>query len=288
MVRTPTFENGLKKGAWSPEEDNILRNYIRQNGHSNWRELPKSAGLARCGKSCRLRWVNYLQPGVKRGNYTKEEEDLILKLHTQLGNKWSKIAAKLPGRTDNEIKNHWHTHLKKRRREHVTSNTSPGEEKNHQANKMTGNSAYSQLPLGNIAKEVYEMIGLQILESSQPLSRQPSSSTTTEFSTLSSETLRNDQLELNASSMEGSLGSKTAIIYDEMDDWNMLEIDNLSEIWSQLEQPSNITDYSYGDDGLLELDSYDAIRFMDGVIFSPCQNFYDENVHFFSELMQDP
>ncbi|OAY35263.1 transcription factor MYB15 isoform X2 [Manihot esculenta] len=118
MVRSPFFDkNGLKKGAWSPEEDYKLRTYIVRYGHWNWRELPKFAGLQRCGKSCRLRWMNYLRPGVKHGKYSKEEEDLIIKLHNQLGNKWSRIAAELPGRTDNEIKNHWHTHLKKRSKE---------------------------------------------------------------------------------------------------------------------------------------------------------------------------
>ncbi|KAL9227596.1 hypothetical protein vseg_003269 [Gypsophila vaccaria] len=115
MVRAPCCEKmGLKKGPWTPEEDQILINYIRLHGHNNWRALPKQAGLLRCGKSCRLRWTNYLRPDIKRGNFTQEEEETIIKLHELLGNRWSAIAARLPGRTDNEIKNVWHTHLKKK------------------------------------------------------------------------------------------------------------------------------------------------------------------------------
>ncbi|XVF63312.1 hypothetical protein PTKIN_Ptkin09bG0077700 [Pterospermum kingtungense] len=71
-------------------------------------------GLLRCGKSCRLRWINYLRPDLKRGNFTEEEDELIIKLHSLLGNKWSLIAGRLPGRTDNEIKNYWNTHIKRK------------------------------------------------------------------------------------------------------------------------------------------------------------------------------
>ncbi|XP_075485230.1 uncharacterized protein LOC142524954 [Primulina tabacum] len=115
MGRSPCCSKvGLRRGPWSTKEDTLLTNFIQENGEGQWRSLPKKAGLLRCGKSCRLRWMNYLRPGIKRGNISQDEEDLIVRLHGLLGNRWSLIAGRLPGRTDNEIKNYWNTYLLKK------------------------------------------------------------------------------------------------------------------------------------------------------------------------------
>ncbi|KAK8660819.1 hypothetical protein V6N13_051727 [Hibiscus sabdariffa] len=107
MGRSPcSSKEELNKGAWTALEDKLLTSYIQAHGEGKWRNLPKRAGLKRCGKSCRLRWLNYLRPDIKRGNISHDEEELIIRLHTLLGNRWSLIAGRLPGRTDNEIKNY--------------------------------------------------------------------------------------------------------------------------------------------------------------------------------------
>ncbi|XP_016432352.1 transcription factor MYB78-like [Nicotiana tabacum] len=103
----------LRQGPWTVEEDFTLINNIAHHGEGRWNFLARSAGLKRTGKSCRLRWLNYLRPDVRRGNITLEEQLVILELHSRWGNRWSKIAQHLPGRTDNEIKNYWRTRVQK-------------------------------------------------------------------------------------------------------------------------------------------------------------------------------
>lgn len=85
MDRSPRFE--LRKGPWTPEEDEKLVSYVKKYGHGRWKHVANAAGLRRGGRSCRLRWTNYLNPHIKRGPFTEEEDDLIIKLHSVLGNK---------------------------------------------------------------------------------------------------------------------------------------------------------------------------------------------------------
>nr|CAD87009.1 MYB9A protein [Gerbera hybrid cultivar] len=136
MGRTPCCSKvGLHRGAWAIEEDKLLTDYIQTHGEGQWRALPSNAGLLRCGKSCRLRWMNYLRPGIKRGTFTSDENDVIIRLQSLHGNRWSLIAAELPGRTDNEIKNHWNSHLRRKSAENADTHHGKVSKNNKKAKK---------------------------------------------------------------------------------------------------------------------------------------------------------
>ncbi|XP_038903011.1 transcription factor MYB27-like [Benincasa hispida] len=104
----------LRRGPWLEEEDRKLTIFVTRMGERKWDLIAKASGLERSGKSCRFRWLNYLRPNLKHDRINSEEEEIILKLHKKWGNKWSRIAQWLPGRTDNEIKNYWRSHLRKK------------------------------------------------------------------------------------------------------------------------------------------------------------------------------
>ncbi|XP_059451255.1 transcription factor MYB114-like [Corylus avellana] len=116
---------GVRKGTWTKEEDILLRHWVENHGEGKWHQIPHRAGLNRCRKSCRMRWLNYLKPNVKRGGFAADEVDLIIRLHKLLGNRWSLIAGRLPGRTANDVKNFWNSHLSKKE----TSSTKDTKEK---------------------------------------------------------------------------------------------------------------------------------------------------------------
>ncbi|KAK4374569.1 hypothetical protein RND71_005246 [Anisodus tanguticus] len=151
MGRPPCCEKtGVKKGPWTPEEDIILVSYIQEHNPGNWRNVPTNTGLLRCSKSCRLRWTNYLRPGIKRGNFTEHEEKMIIHLQALLGNRWAAIASYLPQRTDNDIKNYWNTHLKKKlnNNKKVEGHDDHDHENNHQEGKPTSSSSQSKISKG--------------------------------------------------------------------------------------------------------------------------------------------
>ncbi|KAG9449443.1 hypothetical protein H6P81_009408 [Aristolochia fimbriata] len=178
-----TTATKLRKGLWSPEEDDKLMNYMLNNGQGCWSDVARNAGLQRCGKSCRLRWINYLRPDLKRGAFSSQEEELIIHLHSILGNRWSQIAARLPGRTDNEIKNFWNSTIKKRLRNSSTissPNHSDSSEVVPLPREVAGGSLYSSPSTLND----HDMMAMTMTTCMYIDSSSSSSATTTSPSTL--------------------------------------------------------------------------------------------------------
>ena len=108
-----TFRCIKKRMPWSEEEDKAMKQLVNKYGTSNWTLISSKLGKSRNGKQCRERWYNHLNPSLKKNNWTLEEENILFSKHMQLGNKWADIASFLPGRTLNDIKNHFYSKLRK-------------------------------------------------------------------------------------------------------------------------------------------------------------------------------
>ncbi|PWA93583.1 homeodomain-like protein [Artemisia annua] len=155
MGRAPCCAKvGLHRGAWSDEEDKLLTNYIQTHGEGLWRSMPSKAGLLRCGKSCRLIWMNYLRPGIKRGSFTEDENEQIIRLHSIHGNRWSFIATELKGRTDNEIKNHWNSHLKHKANNVGDENQPEDSKKNRKTKKKRNDKKPTKVKTAEVIEEI--------------------------------------------------------------------------------------------------------------------------------------
>ncbi|CAN7038955.1 unnamed protein product [Brassica rapa subsp. trilocularis] len=187
----------LKKGPWTAAEDEMLASYVRENGEGNWNSLQKNTGLTRCGKSCRLRWANHLRPNLKKGSFTDDEERIIIQLHAQLGNKWARMAAQLPGRTDNEIKNYWNMRLKRLQRQglplyppdiilyHQLHKHNHYHDQQHQHNQIESYTSFLTLPYSSPTAQNATYYNTNNIYSSSPsfsLNPSPSSYPTTSSS----------------------------------------------------------------------------------------------------------
>lgn len=197
---------GWRKGPWTAEEDRLLIEYVRVHGEGRWNSVAHLAGLRRNGKSCRLRWVNYLRPDLKRGQITPHEESIILELHARWGNRWSTIARSLPGRTDNEIKNYWRTHFKKKAK--VTSNCNEKPNTRFLRKHQYHQQQQQQQQYWELLRQQQQHQHRELLRQQQQLNQQPD---------MKAEPINNSQPQIRQESCTGMISNFNPQITDDHD-----------------------------------------------------------------------
>ncbi|XP_073004303.1 transcription factor MYB36-like isoform X1 [Typha latifolia] len=282
MGRAPCCDKAsVKRGSWSPEEDAKLKAYMEENGTVvNWIALPQKIGLRRCGKSCRLRWLNYLRPHIKHGDFSPEEDNIICSLYISIGSRWSIIAAQLPGRTDNDIKNYWNTKLKKkllgRRRD--CREQSEGSDENTESENNSRNLSTSALERIQLHKQL-RGLNHSIYHHHNPflwpnsmLQSQGNSTTngtvadssssqvehSSQLSSLNADTVENfegssfDGLSLNSTSTNSSINTVEAelqdLLYREEQKPNELDSSKEKDWWVNWEEKVQFGSWPYFDD----------------------------------------